>query len=117
VEQVVIGGSVTTLLLTLACLALHVGAGDDSLPPRNRLVGLKTRATLRSDEAWAAGHAAARPTLRVGAFVGASSVLVVLVTAFVAVPVAAVVAVVGSLAVLGLLIGATLKANRAAERA
>lgn len=115
--DVVIGSSVATLLLALACVALHVAAKDDSLPPRNRLVGLKTKATLRSDEAWAAGHAAARPALRVGAVVGASSVVVALVTAFVTSTGAAVVALVGLVTVLALLVTATLKANRAAARA
>jgi hypothetical protein len=116
-EDAVIACSVTTLLLTLACVALHEASLDDSLPPRSRLVGLKTRATLRSDEAWAAGHAAARPVLRVGAVVGATSVVVALVTALATVFVAAVVAVTGLVTVLGLLVLATLTATRAAKRA
>lgn len=32
--------------------------------PRNSSLGIKTRATLASDEAWRAGHDAARPWLR-----------------------------------------------------
>lgn len=52
---------------------------NDALP-RNHLVGIRTRATLRSDAAWQAGHRAAEPltrrTAQVAAAAGALTVLV-----------------------------------------
>lgn len=46
----------------------QVGAGDGMGP--NRLAGIKTKATLASDEAWSAGHAAAQPALLAAAVTG-----------------------------------------------
>jgi len=64
-----------TTMLAGVCLLQHVLTGrgaSDALGP-NRLVGIKMRATLSSDAAWRAGHAAAQPALRtawVGGLVG-----------------------------------------------
>src|SRR5690606_18803506 len=46
----------------------RLGATDDLGP--NRMVGIKTKATLASDDAWRAGHAAAQPALLATAVTG-----------------------------------------------
>lgn len=46
--------------------------------PRNRVVGIRTRATMASDDAWIAAHRAAGPSLFVGAALcAATSVIAV----------------------------------------
>lgn len=63
------------LLLTLTAALIALMAGGDGLPP-NRAVGIRTRATRSSPQAWAAAHRAARPLLWRGAALGALLVLV-----------------------------------------
>lgn len=62
-----------TLLLAFIMIAKMVQSGGLT---RNGLVGIKTSATLQSDAAWSAGHAAAVPALRASAAIAATGVLV-----------------------------------------
>lgn len=56
-------------VLGLACLYLDRSIRSGTLD-RNRAIGLRTRATLASDEAWHAGHRAALPIVQSGTVVG-----------------------------------------------
>jgi len=110
-----------SVLVALALVAAGVGvaavtrrAADGRLP-RNPLAGLRTSATLRSDEAWRAGHAAARSTCdAAGAVFAASGVASLLVRD--AAPFATVV-LGGTLGVLVLSVVAARRAGRAARAA
>ena len=108
----------------LAALVL-VGAGllvasvtrraADGRLPRNVLAGLRTTATLRSDEAWRAGHAAARSASdaagAVFALSGVGALLLRSAPAFAAVVLG------GTLGVLVLSVVAARRAGRAARAA
>jgi len=63
---------VLTAALSAVCLLQFVmtqlGATQGMGP--NRLAGIKTKATLASDGAWRAGHAAAQPALLTAAVIG-----------------------------------------------
>ncbi|MER7077422.1 SdpI/YhfL protein family protein [Saccharopolyspora kobensis] len=48
---------------------------------RNGMLGIRTKVTMSSDEAWEAGHLAARPWTRAGVWVGCSSAAVTAVIA------------------------------------
>lgn len=100
--------------------AMTQQGGTDGMGP-NRLVGIRTKATLASDEAWRAGHAAAQPWLLATAVLGP-----VLALALVAWRVAAgsppsaaltVAAAAATLVVLGLFASAVVRAQRSARRA
>lgn len=86
---------------------------------RNELVGLRTAATKASDEAWSAGHEAARPVLlaltAIGALLAITTGLAYLMTRPVLWP-AVLVAAPGAAFTIGVLVYATLVANRAARR-
>ena len=86
---------------------------------RNDLIGLRTRATKASDEAWRVGHAAARPVLVAVAVSG----VILLVTTALAYAIsrperwpAAAVAGPGAVLTFGMLIYASVLADRAAKR-
>ncbi|GAA3492811.1 SdpI family protein [Streptomyces cremeus] len=109
------------LLVLGACVQFvrrHAGGGAGGLG-RNSMIGIRTRATLASDEGWERGHAAAGPlltaTFRTAYAAGVATVLVTGVAggdgsaAVLAVPVG------GLVAVLGLLGAASVRANRAAR--
>jgi hypothetical protein len=68
---------VLTAALAAACLLQFVmtqlGATQGMGP--NRLAGIRTRATLASDDAWRAGHAAAQPALLTAAVTGLGAAL------------------------------------------
>lgn len=88
---------------------------------RNSAIGLRTRATQASDEAWRAGHEAALPAMRqalqvgyVGAGLGVLG-LVVLLVADLPLPLGLIVPGVCQLAQLGYYGYATSRANRAAR--
>ncbi|MEU6110780.1 SdpI family protein [Streptomyces albidoflavus] len=89
--------------------------------PRNYGAGIRTRATMSSERAWQAGHAAAGPRLRLSYLTaygaGALSLLVSLVLALLdaAHPVVLVVPAAGMAAALGLLVAAARKADGAAR--
>ncbi|GAA4126991.1 hypothetical protein GCM10022215_37150 [Nocardioides fonticola] len=107
--------SVALVLGTVSVLLARAIEADRL--PRNRLVGIRTRDTLRSDAAWLAGHRAAAATLRQSG--AAALVLTALgIVVRVAGPVGPGVALVGAAALVGLcgLLVATLKAVGAARR-
>lgn len=88
---------------------------------RNSAIGLRTRATRASDEAWRAGHEAALPVMRqalqlgyVGAGLGVLG-LVILLVADLPIPLGLIVPGVCQLAQLGYCGYATSRANRAAR--
>lgn len=89
-------------------------AAEGSLD-RNGLVGIRTRATRSSDEAWRAGHAAALPSMRVAGRVSLGSAVVLPGVALAGVGPGVVGAVAGAAA--AVLIGVLLLASRRADRA
>ncbi|MGO1496697.1 SdpI family protein [Agrococcus casei] len=121
----VLGAAV--LLLIASFVVLWVGRlGSQGALKRNRLVGIRTRQTLASDAAWAAGHrAGARKTAvgAVGSIVGSSVAVLsgllplVGVAEHIAMVSAATFILGSSVWMVGCLIAAAAAANRAAEAA
>lgn len=111
------GAVVGFVFVGAALLALAAGATAGTLP-RNGAVGIRTRATRMSDEAWQAGHRAAAPVLVAGGWLslvaGAAVVVLLVVDADTA---AAIVGAVGGLAVTVSVVVMTVRANRAARAA
>ncbi|MFL0459970.1 SdpI family protein [Kytococcus sedentarius] len=69
-ETLVAGASLTFGLLLIAAVVHFIGqAAAGGELRRNRAVGIRTRATMASDEAWTTGHSAARGMLRIAAIV------------------------------------------------
>lgn len=58
-----------TLLVAGLCSGLRSWSRSGRLS-RNQLLGVRTRATLSSDEAWELGHHAAEPSLKVASQLG-----------------------------------------------
>jgi peptidoglycan biosynthesis protein MviN/MurJ (putative lipid II flippase) len=71
--------SVGLVTIALVCQATASMVRTRSLPP-NGLVGIKTRATRASPEAWWAGHDAARPVLLTTAVMCAATVVTLVAT-------------------------------------
>ncbi|MFF9839276.1 SdpI family protein [Streptomyces sp. NPDC013740] len=90
---------------------------------RNSAVGIRTRATMASDRAWQAGHAAASPMLTAAFLTAYLAALTCLALALALTPAgsespaAGIVAAAGLVAVLALLTAAAIKANSAARAA
>lgn len=62
------------IVIAVVCGAMSAMIASGALT-RNGLVGIRTRATRRSDAAWSAGHEAARPAVRVTTVVSAAAAL------------------------------------------
>lgn len=104
-----------SLVMVGALLAWLAHASDQQHLGRNGAVGIRTRATLRSDAAWAAGHRAAVPLTRLSAWAswlgaGTTIALLALDQVWAWMPLVA-----GYVAMFGLLMAATVQANRAAR--
>lgn len=115
-ELVVVSVGFWVLGATLVVVALATANGTIA---RNGLIGIRTRKTRASDEAWMAAHVAAKPASLLSAVIAFIAGVLVLVLAIALdsnVP-AAVVAVVGMVAVLALVIVAAVQAQRAATAA
>ncbi|MEU8762721.1 SdpI family protein [Streptomyces sp. NPDC048659] len=86
---------------------------------RNSAVGIRTKATMASDEAWYAGHAAASPLLTasfLSAYTPAAACLLLALTSSRS-PAAGIVAAAGAGSALTLLTAAAIKANSIAASA
>ncbi|MFD0356811.1 SdpI family protein [Streptomyces sp. NPDC127110] len=90
---------------------------------RNSAVGIRTRATMASDGAWRAGHAAAAPMLTVAFLTAYAAAATSLALAAASAstgsgsPAAVIVPAAGTVAFLALLVTAAIKANSAARAA
>ncbi|UYQ77433.1 SdpI family protein [Glutamicibacter sp. JL.03c] len=113
--------STVSLMFGLLVLALTAGLlarmGADGRLPRNSSVGLKTRHTLASDEAWLAAHREASPTLKLSGITGwlflISSAIFCFLQNFAA---AFALAAIGFALVLVLMLRAASKGNKVAKR-
>ncbi|MEG9226142.1 SdpI family protein [Aeromicrobium sp. Sec7.5] len=104
--------SLVSLGLLLGWTA-HASRGDGL--ERNSLIGIRTRATMASDDAWHAGHRAAAGPLGVAAWssgaTGVTGTVLAIAGSWLAGPAVAV----GYVALVVLLVVATLRAARAAR--
>lgn len=108
----------TLCLAGLLVIVIVRQAANGDLP-RNGLIGLRTKATRRSDAAWTAGHQAAIPWVRLSVGLGSGLAILGAIVSFTSVPVVipAVLSGLGYLAFVGLLLWAIPVANRAAKAA
>lgn len=113
--------STLSLMFGLAILALTASIlaprSADGRLKRNTMVGLRTRHTLSSDEAWLAAHHHAAPMLRVTAWTGWILLVIAAVFSLLKIfPAAFVVATAGFIACLALLLVAGFRANNVAKQ-
>lgn len=106
---------VVVMVATGVVLLATARAGADGRLRRNGLVGIRTPATMASDEAWRAGHVAAEPATRWAGWVAIASGVPALLPVAVGVGVGSVLA--GSAAVLALVVRGAVVAGRAARAA
>ena len=110
------------VVIAVVCWAVTRMIAAGSLP-RNGFIGIRTHATQRSDAAWSAGHEAARRSILAVAVLGASSAVATVVVGIALRRTPSgddVVLVLGMgvyALVLGVLVRAARKANRAASAA
>ncbi|MEL7156237.1 MAG: SdpI family protein [Actinomycetota bacterium] len=106
--------------------AVHVAAGlllvgigrrsSRGILGRNHLVGIRTRTTLASDEAWAAGHRAGGPLTVAGGWAYVATGLALVPAGAFPGWVAVAVIITGTAVLLGCCVGAVVVANRAARK-
>ncbi|MDF1705848.1 MAG: SdpI family protein [Aeromicrobium sp.] len=104
-----------SLVSVALLLGWCAGASRAGTLERNALIGIRTRATMASDAAWAAGHHAAEPALRAAAWACGAAGLVGTVLAIVGTWLAGVAVGAGYGALLVMLVLATARASRAAR--
>jgi hypothetical protein len=114
----VFGVGLLTLGLLIQYMKKQVASGNIQ---RNSAIGIRTKATMASDAAWARGHAASEPmltaTFLTAYAAGAISVAlgVVMMVADSGNPAVLIVPLCGLVVVLGLLVAASVTANSAAR--
>lgn len=104
------------LILSAVCSFLATSMASGKLP-RNNAVGIKTKHTQASDEAWLAGHEAAAATVKSAGLAGWAVLLgVAVLCIFRLWPWAMGLTGLGYVLLIGLMLVATSKANKAASR-
>ncbi|MEU8892904.1 SdpI family protein [Streptomyces sp. NPDC048442] len=118
VAGLVFGVGLLTLGLLIQYVKNQVVSGSIQ---RNSAIGIRTKATMASDAAWAKGHAAAAPTLTATFLTAYAVGAISLVTGVVMMvsdgrnPAVLVLPLCGLVVVLGLLVAASVRANAAAR--
>jgi len=114
ISVVSLAGGLLILSAVFSFLATSMSSGE---LPRNNAVGIKTKHTQASDEAWLAGHEAAAATVRSAGLTGWAVLLgVAVLCIFRLWPWAMGVSGLGYVLLIGLMLVATSKANKAASR-
>ncbi|WP_300681462.1 SdpI family protein [Nocardioides sp.] len=117
-DSILVPSLIVALTLTVVCAAMWAMTRSGRLG-LNPLVGIRTRATMASPEAWRRGHLAAQPALVAAVRVGIVGLVLAglarLVLPTSASVVAAVIGLLAALVPFGLLLYGTLLADRAAR--
>lgn len=105
------------LLMFAGVFAWMAHAGSAGTLPRNGAVGIRTRTTKSSDEAWYAAHRAAASMMRAAAVASAAALALAVACLVLPVPEAVpmAVAIVGFVIALALLLAGWMRAQRAAK--